>query len=561
MLSESFVASFATANTSQTPAAFRDVGICVHDFQPVATLRSTFKKSLTARHCLAFNSTHLFAAQLGKAVVNVYNRERNTQEATVPFPERIRSLALAGDQNGPAILVLGTENGRLFLWETSTGRQISTSASHLQPITSLVVDPTNNFIISGSEDANVAVWSIPALMSFSAPAQSSQTRGRVNAPVRLLSNHRAAIASIAVGHSTGRHNLAVSISQDSTAIVWEYRTGKVLRTYLLPSTPLSLTVDPADRAFYIGYEDGSIQLVEFFKPEDVQNPLYESERTTAAAQLSDSSKWAPPSSEFGAAECLTLSYDGTSILSGHRSGHIAKWDVGRKKYLSTIVNVASPVTNIIMSEPVGFAKPATQSSLTTHNIVKPRIDTAALASADTVPSAYTLQAQICSTKDDAFSAALSHRSFPDDLIAEGIAELAALREGSNNAARTSLASQPASESVPSEELQRMEDELRQLKEQISLQEAARHASVVEMSKLRERLVGLEHQNRTLYSDHQKTQAERNEILKKKRELGIEARKEWLEAEKRGGKSDAASKKTRADTEESGTMDDTDMDDE
>lgn len=433
----------------------------------------------------------------------------------------------------------------------------------MQPITSLAVDPTNNFILSGSEDANVAVWSIPALMSFSAPAKSSQTQGRVNAPVRLFSNHRAAIASIAIGHSTGPHNFAVSLSQDSTAIVWEYRTGKVLRTYLLPSTPLSLTVDPADRAFYIGYEDGSIQSVDFFSPGDVQNPLYESERTTAAAQLSETNKWAPPSSEFGATECMTLSYDGTLILSGHRSGHIAKWDIGRKKYVSTIVNVASPVTNIFMSEPVGFTKPATQSPLVAHNIVKPRVDTAALAAADTVPSTYTMQTQIRSTKDDEFSDALSHQSFPDDLIAEGLAELAALRENSGNTTRSSQpsASQPVAEGVSSEELNKMEDELKQLKEQLSLQEAARRASVLEMTKLRERLVGLEHQNRALYSEHQKTQAERNQILTKKRELDLETRKAWLEAEKQGGKGDTILKKGRDDTEESGATDDTDMGDD
>ena len=60
----------------------------------------------------------MFAAQSEKAIVHVYSRERGNQEATIPFPERIRSIAIAGGKNGD-ILVLGTEGGRLILWEVS----------------------------------------------------------------------------------------------------------------------------------------------------------------------------------------------------------------------------------------------------------------------------------------------------------------------------------------------------------------------------------------------------------------------------------------------------------
>lgn len=115
MLSESFVAS-TLASAKSTVAALRDVGICVHEWQPAATLRSTFKKSSTATNCLAVSPSHVFAAQAEKAVVHVYSREKGNQEAVVPFPERIRSIAVAGAKYGD-VVVLGTEGGRLILWE------------------------------------------------------------------------------------------------------------------------------------------------------------------------------------------------------------------------------------------------------------------------------------------------------------------------------------------------------------------------------------------------------------------------------------------------------------
>ena len=65
---------------------------------------------------LVASSTHIFAAQADKAVVHVYSRERGNQEALVSFPERIHSLALAGD----GTLVLGTAEGRIILWEVRT---------------------------------------------------------------------------------------------------------------------------------------------------------------------------------------------------------------------------------------------------------------------------------------------------------------------------------------------------------------------------------------------------------------------------------------------------------
>jgi pre-rRNA-processing protein IPI3 len=118
MLSECFIASTLASGKASVSASLRDVGICVHEFQPSPSLRSTFKKSSTPVNCLAVSPSHVFAAQSEKAIVHVYSREKGNQEAVVPFPERIRSIAIAGSKNGD-ILVLGTEGGRLILWEVS----------------------------------------------------------------------------------------------------------------------------------------------------------------------------------------------------------------------------------------------------------------------------------------------------------------------------------------------------------------------------------------------------------------------------------------------------------
>lgn len=114
MLSDELFSSVCGPPIAANTAISKDVGIYAHTLTPTWAVKSSFKKSSAPVHCLALSDTHVFAAQDQKAHVHVYSRARGNQEALVPFQERIRCLALAGD-----VLVLGTAEGRLILWEVS----------------------------------------------------------------------------------------------------------------------------------------------------------------------------------------------------------------------------------------------------------------------------------------------------------------------------------------------------------------------------------------------------------------------------------------------------------
>lgn len=115
MLSQEFISTISGPPLAANTAVSKDIGIYSHSLTPSHTIKTTFKKSSTPVNGLAVSPTHVFAAQDQKAHVHVYSRQRGNQEALVPFPERIRSLALAGQ-----VLVVGSVEGRLFLWEVST---------------------------------------------------------------------------------------------------------------------------------------------------------------------------------------------------------------------------------------------------------------------------------------------------------------------------------------------------------------------------------------------------------------------------------------------------------
>jgi hypothetical protein len=113
MLSELFITAIRAQPRSANTAIAKDVGIYVHELHPTVSQKSSFKKSSAPVNALAANSTHIFAAQADKAVVHIYSREGGNQQALVSFPDRIHSLGLVGE----GVLVLGTAEGRVILWE------------------------------------------------------------------------------------------------------------------------------------------------------------------------------------------------------------------------------------------------------------------------------------------------------------------------------------------------------------------------------------------------------------------------------------------------------------
>lgn len=449
MLTEQFLAALGTpppAKINGSSTSNKDIGIYIYESQPLTQPRSAFKKSLANPNCLAVSPSHIFAAQADKAVVNVYSREKGSQEATVPFPERITCLALSCDD---MVLVMGSAEGRLFLWETHTGRLVITAQAHLQPVTAVTVDPASNFLLSGSADSSIHLWSIRDLLSFS--NQNTQ------APMHTLSAHRAGITSLVVGHSASTANILVSASKDNTAIVWDYQNNTLLRTILLPATPLCLAIDPADRAVYTGYEDGSVQLLNFYSDAfsasihgdgaNAKNPLYDDAQATLPVQPPATTRWAPPSDDIGATLSCALSHDGSILTTGHANGKILHWDVPLARYSSTYPPTASPlpapVTNLLALPILGFPVDVTTPRRTKlHAVVKPKHGAFDSSDVDgAVPGDYKISGQFTSsfpvpcfdaaaaatenastTQTSEFLQALTHPSFPPEMLARGLAD-------------------------------------------------------------------------------------------------------------------------------------------
>ncbi|KAF2763748.1 WD40 repeat-like protein [Teratosphaeria nubilosa] len=417
---EQWIASIGvSANTKPTTQShLKDAGIFIYEHQPLHQSRQILKKSATPPNCLAVSSTHVFAAQEGKGVVHVYSREKGNQEAIVPFTERISSITLACNES---VLVLGSVDGKIFLWEPASGRQITTAQSHLQAVIALAVDPTSNFLISASADSTCHIWSLPSLLSF------SNIGAQALVPLQTFTSHRAEVTALAVGHSAGWANIAITASKDKTCLIWDYHSNSLLRTYLLPAVPASLVVDGADRAVYIGYEDGSVQQLDLYEQREA---VQDARDSNAPIQPSAKSLWKPTDASVGAASSLSLSWDSCILLSGHTSGQILSWDVATGRLQNSILQqpLPGPVDNLSFLPVSGFAHEADRK-FRIPAIVKPRFG--AFDSGDgSIPGNYVVNIELTSSQRDAdsdgvsiFEQALTAPSFPQALLDEGLAEL------------------------------------------------------------------------------------------------------------------------------------------
>ncbi|KAI1263818.1 WD domain-containing protein [Xylariaceae sp. FL1019] len=338
MLTESYFVSVSGPPLTNNTAIPKDAGIYEHTLHPTHTTSTVLKKSSVPTGGLAVGDTHVFAAQQDKSTVHVYAKPKGNQEAVVTFSERISSILLLDN-----VLFIGTQEGRIIVWEICTGRQVTTPPCHVQAVTCIAATPFH--LLTGSADSNVQIWSIPRLLELDSTIEHE--------PLETLSNHRAAITSLVVSQSVNPDtNICISASKDKSCVIWNYQLGIPLRTILFPSSPLTVTLDPCARAFYASTEDGSLFAVELFGEKALVGP--QSEEGSTAVQASSAFGAVPP--EAGAATCLGLNYDGTILLSGHPQGQVRRWDLSSPEDSIELANLNAAVTNITFVSPLPSSK-------------------------------------------------------------------------------------------------------------------------------------------------------------------------------------------------------------
>lgn len=205
----------------------------------------------------------------------------------------------------------------------------------MQAVSCLAVTPYH--VLSASDDSNIHVWPLSGLLELDCPTEHK--------PELTLSHHRGAINSLMVSQSTTQEaSICVSASRDKTCIIWDYRSGHVLRTLLFSTVPLCAALDPCTRALFVGGEDNGIYFVELFGDKPLLGP---DSAEPASIVVQVGSPLGFTDSDFGQPSCLAVNYDASVILTGHSKGRIVRWSLADTGHPVELANLNASVTNLV----------------------------------------------------------------------------------------------------------------------------------------------------------------------------------------------------------------------
>ena len=247
--------------------------------------------------------------------------------------QSITSFAFSPD--GSTIATASNKN--IKLWNTKTGREISTLNSHSQPITTLAISPDGQTLVSGSDDKTIKLWNLATgqeirtlgshshsinTLTFSVDghilASSSVDRTiklwnlLTRQEIMTFKGHGKIITSLAIAPNK---QVLASGSADSTIKLWHLASGKQIRTlkgHL--GTVTSLGITPNGKTLVSASYDNTIKLWHLESGKQI---------TTLKGHL-------------GKINSLVIAPHGKILVSGSDDNTIKLWNLESGKQITTL---------------------------------------------------------------------------------------------------------------------------------------------------------------------------------------------------------------------------------
>ncbi|KAE8631804.1 hypothetical protein XENTR_v10001307 [Xenopus tropicalis] len=284
----------------------------------------TYRGGNTSNRGLAvLGGQYLLGAQLGKNYINVWELQRRDQlQQKIVCPGPVNCLATS--PNG-LYLVSGIAES-IYLWEVCTGRLLAILNNHYQDVTCLTFTDDSSHIISGAKDSLVLVWSLYSVL------QVETSRGPE--PRYVWSRHSLPITDVQCGIG-GPQARVVTSSLDQTVKLWEICSGDLLLSVLFDVRIMSVAFDPAEYHLFCGGSDGVIYQVDLYAtPEQRERPFHPEQEMVFKGHRNQ-------------VTCLSVSLDGSMLISGSHDETVCVWDIHSKQCLRTVAH-RGPVTNVFI---------------------------------------------------------------------------------------------------------------------------------------------------------------------------------------------------------------------
>ncbi|XP_027337416.1 protein ROOT INITIATION DEFECTIVE 3-like [Abrus precatorius] len=147
-------------------------------------------------------------------------------------------------------LVGGALSGNAYLWDVTSGELLKTWSAHNRSLNCMLFSNDNSFLISGSDDGMICVWSMISLLDV-------EKTGSLPSPLHCLPGHKSSITGLLTTPSS-YFSILVSSSLDGTCKVWDFISGRLEQTQIYPLAITSIALHHRERLLFYGTENGTI---------------------------------------------------------------------------------------------------------------------------------------------------------------------------------------------------------------------------------------------------------------------------------------------------------------
>ena len=234
----------------------------------------------------------------------------------VPHSQRVTSVAFSPDGS---LVLSGSDDGKLKLWQASTGRLIRTLRGHARVngsgVSSVAFSPDGKWALSGGSDTAVKLWDV--------------VTGEF---IRGFYGHTKGVTAVAFAPDGKR---MASASYDNTVVVWDALTG--------------------NRLFTFRRHVGSVTALAF-SPDGTRilsgagTQIYP-RRADNSAKLWDAATGRIIQTFHHAGELASVSFspDGTRVLTGSNDKTMKLWDAASGRLLHSFGGYSYPVYSVTFS--------------------------------------------------------------------------------------------------------------------------------------------------------------------------------------------------------------------
>lgn len=303
---------------------------------------SSFKQSASPRNGIDCTQDLIIACQSQQTLLHVYIHDKESINQKIVVPERLSCIKVSPSGTW---LIGGTFTGRLLIWELATGSLIFAADAHYQEITCLDFTQDEAFLFTGSKDSRIYGWS---MVEFAIISSSDQEDNMIRPQIEWT-DHSLEITSMQIGYGKWNECRVFTTSLDQTLRCWDVASNQLLTTYVLPDKIASLTVDPLERVVYVGLNNGDIEMVSMFQTNPVTG-LIEAvgggKRVITLEFNSSDYTSGLLKHHHIAVTALTLSLDGTLLVSGDESGQVFVWDITSKQVVRKLKQHKESISRI-----------------------------------------------------------------------------------------------------------------------------------------------------------------------------------------------------------------------